>query len=83
MVDARHVATSLPGHARHLYESLYCARGQAENLIKLHRAQLASDRTSCQSPVAKQVRLVLHGRCSAYATPSRLPALNQTGDGPV
>jgi Transposase DDE domain group 1 len=27
--------------------SLYCARGQAENLIKLHKSQLASDRTSC------------------------------------
>ena len=26
----------------------------------MHKAQLASDRTSCQSPVANQVRLVLH-----------------------
>ena len=40
--------------------SLYCARGQAENLIKLHKTQLASDRTSCRSPLANQVRLVLH-----------------------
>jgi hypothetical protein len=39
---------------------LYCARGQAENLIKLHKTQLASDRTSCRSPLANQVRLVLH-----------------------
>jgi hypothetical protein len=38
----------------------YCARGQAENLIKLHKSQLASDRTSCRSPIANQVRLVLH-----------------------
>jgi hypothetical protein len=29
-------------------------------LIKLHKAQLASDRTSCRSPLANQVRLVLH-----------------------
>ena len=35
-------------------------RGQAENLIKLHKTQLASDRTSCRSPLANQVRLVLH-----------------------
>ena len=48
------------GRAQHLYETVYCARGQAENLIKLHKAQLASDRTSCHSPTANQVRLVLH-----------------------
>lgn len=36
------------------------ARGQAENLIKQHKSQLASDRTSCRSPLANQVRLVLH-----------------------
>ena len=58
--NARYVVTSLKGEARHLYEDAYCIRGQAENLIKLHKVQLASDRTSCQSPVANQVRLVLH-----------------------
>jgi hypothetical protein len=31
-----------------------------ENLIKLHKSQLASDRTSCRSALANQVRLVLH-----------------------
>ena len=59
-LDIRYVVTSLPGAAQHLYETVYCERGQAENLIKLHKAQLASDRTSCHSPVANQVRLVLH-----------------------
>jgi hypothetical protein len=58
--DARYIVTSLAGEARYLYEDVYCVRGQAENLIKLHKAQLASDRTSCQSPIANQVRLVLH-----------------------
>ena len=58
--DARYIVTSLEGEARYLYEDIYCARGQAENLIKMHKAQLASDRTSCQSPVANHVRLVLH-----------------------
>ncbi len=48
------------GTAEWLYDTLYCARGQAENLIKLHKSQLASDRTSCRSPLANQVRLVLH-----------------------
>jgi hypothetical protein len=36
------------------------ARGQAEKLIKLDKTQLASDRTSCRSALANQVRLVLH-----------------------
>ena len=32
-----------------------------ENLVKLlHKAQLASDRMSCHSSIANQVRLVLH-----------------------
>jgi Transposase DDE domain group 1 len=43
-----------------VYEAVYCARGQAENLIKQHKAQLASDRTSCRSPLANQMRLILH-----------------------
>ena len=58
--DARYIITSLTGEPHHLYEGVYCARGQAENLIKQHKAQLASDRTSCQSPTANQFRLVLH-----------------------
>jgi hypothetical protein len=29
-------------------------------LIKLHKAQLGSDRTSCRSPLANQMRLILH-----------------------
>ena len=60
-LDIRFVVTNLKsGSAEWLYDSLYCARGQAENLIKLHKSQLASDRTSCRSPRANQVRLVLH-----------------------
>lgn len=60
-LDIRYVVTSITGGSpQWLYESLYCARGQAENLIKLHKTQLASDRTSCRSPLANQVRLVLH-----------------------
>ena len=58
--DARYIVTTLEGSAGHLYEMIYCARGQAENFIKLHKAQLASDRTSCRSPRANQFRLILH-----------------------
>jgi hypothetical protein len=45
-VDIRYVVTSLKGSAQHLYENVYCQRGQMENLIKLHKAQLASNRMS-------------------------------------
>ncbi len=77
--DGRYIVTSLKGEPRHLYERTYCARGQAENLIKQHKAQLASDRTSCQSPLANQFRLILH--TAAYwlmlalrdAVPRRMP----------
>src|SRR5450759_1788048 len=48
------------GSAEWLYDTLHCARGQAKNLIKLHKSQLASDRTGCRSPLANKVRLVLH-----------------------
>ena len=59
-VDIRYVVTSLKGPAEHLYEDTYCGRGQMENLIKLHKAQLSSDRMPCHSATANQVRLVLH-----------------------
>src|SRR6266446_9789952 len=60
-LDIRYVVTSLAaGSAEHIYDTLYCARGQAENLIKMHKGQLASDRTSCRSPLANQMRLILH-----------------------
>ena len=60
-LDIRFIVTSLEtGSAEHIYETIYCARGQAENLIKLHKTQLASDRTSCRSPLANQMRLILH-----------------------
>jgi DDE family transposase len=59
-VDIRYVVTSIEGSAQHLYENVYCQRGQMENLIKLHKAQLASDRMSCHSATANQVRLAFH-----------------------
>jgi hypothetical protein len=60
-LDTRFVVTSIKaGTPEHIYDMLYCARGQAENLIKLHKAQLKSDRTSCRSANANQMRLILH-----------------------
>jgi hypothetical protein len=51
----------------------------AENLIKRHKGQLASDRTSCRSPLANQMRLILHTaaywlmRLIAHAIPKPQP----------
>ena len=60
-LDIRYVVTSIEdGDGEHIYAAIYCARGQVENLIKQHKAQLASDRTSCRSPLANQMRLILH-----------------------
>ena len=50
-LDTRYVVTNITyGTPAWLYDSVYCARGQAENLIKRHKSQLASDPD--QIPVA-------------------------------
>ena len=58
--DSRFIVTNLKGTPRWLYEEVYCARGQAENLIKAHKLHLASDRTSCTRATANQFRLLIH-----------------------
>jgi len=58
--DTRFIITNLEGTPEYLYETVYCARGQAENLIKAHKLHLASDRTSCSKATANQFRLLLH-----------------------
>ena len=58
--DSRFVVTNLATRPKVLYERVYCARGQMENLIKAHKTHLASDRTSCHDARANQFRLILH-----------------------
>lgn len=58
--DSRFIVTNLAGSPKALYEKVYCARGQAENLIKAHKLHLASDRTSCTKATANQFRLLIH-----------------------
>ena len=58
--DSRFIVTNLPGLPKALYEKVYCARGQAENLIKAHKLHLASGRTSCTKATANQFRLLIH-----------------------
>ena len=75
-LDIRYVVTNIAnGSPEYIYDTLYCARGQMENLIKLHKSQLASDRTSCRAPLANQMRLILHtaAYCSNCVTLSPKP----------
>ena len=58
--DSRFVVTDIAGAPRWLYDKLYFARGQAENLIKAHKLNLASNRTSCSNATANQFRLLIH-----------------------
>jgi hypothetical protein len=58
--DSRFIVTNLVGTPQALYEKIYCARGQMENLIKAHKLHLASDRTSCSTATANQFRLLIH-----------------------
>jgi len=43
--------------ARHLYEQVYCARGEMENRIKECQLDLFADRTSAATMRANQLRL--------------------------
>ena len=74
--DSRFIVTNLAGLPKALYEKIYCARGQAENLIKAHKLHLASDRTSCTNDTSNQFRLLIPHRCYllADAEPARLLA---------
>jgi hypothetical protein len=58
--NPRFVVTSLSRdehEGRHLYEKLYCARGDMENRIKECQLDLFSDRTSAKTMRANQLRL--------------------------
>ena len=58
--NPRFVVTSLSreeAEARHLYEKIYCARGEMENRIKECQLDLFADRTSAKSMRANQLRL--------------------------
>ncbi len=59
--DTRFIVTNIPGgRAKHLCETVYCARGRMENLIKEHKLYLRSDRTSCHRREANRFRIFLH-----------------------
>jgi hypothetical protein len=58
--NPRFIVTSLKcseAPARHLYEKIYCARGEMENRIKECQLDLFADRTSTATMQANQLRL--------------------------
>jgi hypothetical protein len=57
--NPRYVVTNLKGEGRHLYDKLYCRRGEMENRIKEQQLDLFADRTSCHDWWPNQLRLIL------------------------
>jgi hypothetical protein len=57
--NTRFIVTNLTGESRHLYDTVYCQRGEAENRIKEQQLGLFADRTSCHDFVANQFRVLL------------------------
>jgi hypothetical protein len=57
--NPRFVVTNLRNPPRHVYETLYCARGDVENRIKELHHGLEIDRTSCTRFWANQLRVLL------------------------
>jgi len=76
--NERFVVTSLRGPSpRTIYQQDYCARGQAENLIKQVKCDLKSDRTSASSFLANFARLLL--TAGAYVLHQQLRLLGLQG----
>ena len=57
--NPRYIVTNLQGDPQTLYDRLYCARGDMENLIKQQQLDLFADRTSCHKWWPNQFRLLL------------------------
>ncbi len=57
--NPRFVITNLKTSAQHIYEKVYCARGDVENRIKELKYGLDIDRTSCSSFLANQLRVLI------------------------
>ena len=56
--NPRYVVTNMRGSARHIYQDVYCRRGDFENRLKELKRDLSMDRTSCSSFLANQFRVL-------------------------
>ena len=57
LLPPRLSAAQRTAQAQHLYEQVYCARGDMENRIKEQQQDMFADRTSCTPIKANQLRL--------------------------
>jgi hypothetical protein len=57
--NPRFIVSNLPGSPRQLYYEFYCARGDMENRIKEQQLWLFADRTSSQSFLSNQFRVLM------------------------
>lgn len=57
--NPRFVVTNLPTSSKHIYEKVYCQRGDIENRIKELLYGLQIDRTSCTKFLANQFRVLM------------------------
>ncbi len=57
--NPRYIVTNLAGSPQHLYDAVYCARGDMENRIKEQQLHLFADRTSCHQWWPNQYRVLL------------------------
>lgn len=70
-LNVRFISTDMfQAKAKSLYEDIYCGRGNMELMIKDHKTYTRSDRTSCHSFKANQLRLLFHS--AAYVLLHRL-----------
>lgn len=76
--NPRYVVTNLPGDPQHLYEDVYCARGEMGNRIKEQQLGLFADRTSCSLWWPNQFRLLLSTLVYTLMNAIRSTALPQT-----
>lgn len=57
--NPRYIVTNLVESPQHLYDAVYCARGDMDNLIKEQQFVLFDDRTSCHHWWPSQSRMLL------------------------
>ena len=76
--NPRFVVTSVDDDAQHLYERIYCARGDMENRIKEQQLGLFADRTSCHYWWPNQFRLLLSSLAYLLISHLRRQALAET-----
>ena len=72
--NPRFVVTNLKTTPRHVYEAVYCARGDVENRLKDLKFSLEIDRTSCSSFLANQLRVLMNAAAYVLMQQLRLKA---------